>query len=104
MNMTISSRSNVAAFRRPAMTSTERTQSARRRKKEDLTLVKLGMFKKELDALVRHGLLRAGERQDPDAIKGAMYGLLPAAFQALDNGTLRVNASTPKTLPPVSAS
>jgi hypothetical protein len=80
------------AVQRRAMTSTERSQSARRRKQDRLTLVKIEMLEEEIDALVQRGLLRAAERGDAAAIAGSLYDLLPAAFQALADGTLRLKA------------
>ena len=95
---------SVAAVQRRAMTSTERAQATRRRRQDGLTLVKVEVLEEELDVLVQHGLLRTGERHDPDAIAGSLYGLFPAAFRALADGTLRVKAPTPKILAPSLAS
>jgi hypothetical protein len=89
---------------RRALTSTERPQATRRRKQDGLTLVKVEVLEEELDVLVPHGLLRTGERHDPDSIAGSLYGLFPAAFRALADGSLRVKAPTPKILAPSLAS
>lgn len=79
------------AWQGRATSSTERVRETRRRRKQRMQLIKLEIREHEVSALIEHGLLDAGERDDPMAITSAIGVLLDAAFPALHDGVLPVD-------------
>jgi hypothetical protein len=65
-----------------------RAKAFRRRKRDKFKSVRLDVHDFELDAMVRHGLLPAEQRNDAAAIYTALGKLLERAVAALEAGRL----------------
>jgi len=68
--------------------STERVRLHRERRRVGLTPLTIEIYDKEVDDLVDHGLLPAGERNDRAAVAQAVGRVLDLAFRLLRGGWL----------------
>jgi hypothetical protein len=64
---------NEPAFRSPAA---QRMRLHRQRRREGLRCLTIELRETEIDVLVRKGMLEADARNDPDAIRDALYAHL----------------------------
>ena len=60
----------------------QRMRLYRQRRREDLRCVLVEMQQSELDELIRRGLLNNEMRNDPDAIRGALYEFFDSTLGA----------------------
>jgi len=65
--------SATAPNRAARRTAAERMRRCRARRRAGYRCVTVEIHDTEIDGLVRHGLLRVDERNDPDAILAAVY-------------------------------
>jgi hypothetical protein len=59
----------------------ERMRRYRKRGQQGLRYVRIALHVTEVDALIRMGLLREDQRQDPEALQNAVLGVVYRAFE-----------------------
>jgi hypothetical protein len=59
-----------------ALTAAERMRAHRQRRRDGLRCLTIEVRETEIDALIRKGTLKADARNDPDAIRDALYAHL----------------------------
>jgi hypothetical protein len=63
-------------------TAAERMRLYRKRRRHGMRYVRVPLHVTEVDSLVRIGLLKEDQRQDPEAVQTAVMGLI---YRALDD-------------------
>jgi hypothetical protein len=71
----------------PRSQAAERMRIYRKRRRRGQRCIRILLDEPEIDALIEKGFLQQIQRQDPDAILGAVYDILS---QALGDPSLRV--------------
>jgi hypothetical protein len=67
-----------------SMSAAERMRHYRKRRRQGLQCVRIELHVTEIEDLIRIGLLKEEQRQDPEAVQAAVTGLV---YQALEDAT-----------------
>jgi hypothetical protein len=65
-----------------ALTAAERMRAHRQRRRDGLRCLTIEVRETEIDALIRKGTLKADARNDPYAVRDALYAHLEATLDA----------------------
>jgi hypothetical protein len=73
---------NLPAAERAPYSAVERVRAYRQRRRDGLRCLMIEIRETEIAALIRHGMLKADERHDPDAIRDAVHAHLDRTLDA----------------------
>jgi hypothetical protein len=66
-----------------ALTAAERMRAHRQRRRDGMRCLTIEVRETEIDALIRKGTLKADARNDPYAVRDALYAHLEATLDAV---------------------